>query len=819
MIKSKFSRIFVKHIRKLRIFFYSIILIFFGTILLFYFRATVSDRLIIESSIRRTEWTSSEHSPFFNWLIVKFKFEKVFEVEKINLDIERKMKEILAPIQMEIDEYKENKKVEMESGPLNIEKLAYEKIPAYLDDQRLTSLSLDNLNLIAEDKTPDEWKILEGDTKSNIQYFILRSKEDNRNELKSFVFFPAQLVDRDENNRFQLSLRMKRELVFSKFIEKYMWEILSQIPGAQQAFFIPMSGFVRICRNGSDNPVNYYRDKLNFRQDFADRLYFKPTIREKFHVTPLYVDAGGIGIVCTYSAAVMSDKWGIVGMIGLDVQVGRPGEQLLDEFHGLTLLPKNPQIDFCNAKDLDGNISEFKTKYNLLKWADKQGIVAFIEEKFGTPAVMVTTLNRFDFDERSQIIKPHSIGDKPVAMKTKNRIIYSLPLEDNKIAFFIFDKQQSMRQNILFISFLVTLLIIFTLLIRFVYDQMIKRVREEENKLELITHMHSSYVITDKFNHIQAYNKEFESLVEDKNAVGENFEEYLTKDSIKDLRFFLDSGKERFEFPVVLKTKSGSEKSAILINAQTSYHLDNKARISILIESENLESLVAEKYADRISHILKSPLHSILQIADQMRRKTAIPRYDDYFILLEAEIGGLKAEISRLLSMLKMEYKHTKPDYKKFDLTKLAKEIKDEYVPLIEIKKLGFNSNFAEGVSITADRNMIKVTIENILDNALKYTQSGSLSFYLYDSPEMVEIVIIDTGIGIPDDEKDLIFQKSHRGNHPVVLTSPGKGIGLHHCKNFIVLHNGRIDVESVVGKGSKFTIWIPKNLEGSIGE
>jgi len=817
VIKARFSRILARQIRRLRIYYSLIAIIFFGTILFLYVRTTSSDRLINDFSTRRTEWNTSEHSPFFNWLIAQFEFDKIANTG----DIDQHMKAKLESIRRRIDEDLKKSTKEPQSGPINIDRLDYQEIPAYLGDQSLASLSLGNLNIIDEDKTLGEWITPEGDTKFNIQFYILRSKDDDLNEQKSFVFFPTQLVNRNENNQFHLSLRLKRDLVFSKFMEKYLLEILKEIPDAQQAYFIPLSGFVRICGKGErgDNPVKYYKSKLNFRQDFADRLYFKPTIKDKFHYTPLYVDAGGLGIVKTYSCAVINYKWGVVGMIGADIQIGSVEKQLAEKSHSFNTFPQNPIIDFCDSNDVDENASRFKTKYNLLTSADKKGIFDFKKEKSRTPSIMTTTLNRFDFDVDGNIIKRQSpVGETGITKKI-NRIIYSLPLEGNKIAFFIFDKQRLMWQSIFYISFLLIQLIGFTLLIRYVYHQMINRVQEEENKLELITQMHSSYVITDKANHIQSCNKEFENLVEDKNAVGKNLANYLTIDSFKDYRFFLDSGKERFEFSVVLQTKSGNEKSAILINAKTSYLTDNKARISILIESENLESLVAEKYADRISHILKSPLHSILQIADQLRRKTAKPRYEDYFRILEVEVAGLKSEISRLLGMLKMEYKQPVPEYKKFDLTKLVMEIKGEYVPLLEKKKLGFNSKFTEGVSIAADRNMIKVTIENILDNALKYTPTGSISFFLYDSPVDAKIVIEDTGIGITADETGLIFQKGHRGNHPVVLGAPGKGIGLYQCKNFVDLHKGRIDVESAVGKGSQFTILVPKNLEESKGE
>ena len=820
-MKQKISRILIKHIRRLRIYYLSIILIFFFTLIFFFSSIRERDKFINEFSTQKTEWSQTEFSSFLSRIIAEFK--KVSNngenSDKVNKDI----KKILLDVKKEIEDI--GVKQGDEEGvkdSVNIDCLNYDEVPKYLDENRLKYLLLEHLNLKLEKKTLDEWKDNENTGNSNIKNYILRNKEE-RCIPKSFVFVPTQLVN-VENNQPILSISLKRDLVFSKIVEQHLLRILDalkDISGANQSYFIPLSGFVRLCRKESDpeeestTAVEYYKDKLSFKRNYADRSYFDITIRDRLHITPLYVDPGGFGIVRTYCISILNHELGIVGIIGVDVteiEIGTIIEKITPGT--ITGLFKNYSIDFCDPKKISS--PGFKTDRGILKNDDKSYIYSI---KSKNKENMVTQVNRFDFDINGNPIKTNSLGDDFESSKKLKRIIYSVPVSSNKVAFFIFDEKIVLWNNIYFALFLVFLMIVFSVLIKFIFGQMKKRIHEEEKKLELITHMHSSYVITDKFNRIQANNEEFENLVKENKTTGENFKCYLTEDSMKDLNFFIESGKDRFECPVVIKTKSGSEKSAILINSRISYHLDNKARISILIESENLESLVAEKYADRISHILKSPLHSILQIADQLRRKTAKPRYDDYFRILDVEIAGLKGEIARSLSMMKTEYKQPRPEYKKFDITKLVKSVKGEYIPLIEKKKLGFNSNFDEEAVIVADRNMIKVTIENLLDNALKYTPHGSISFYLYDSVENIEIVITDTGVGIPENEIGLIFRKNFRGENPFVREAPGKGIGLYHCWNFIKLHMGNISVKSVVNKGTEFTILLPKNLKESKGE
>lgn len=740
----------------------------------------------------QTEWSFSEHNSFLSMLTAELNRDPYIKKEAER--ISKKIKDVLFEIKPEIEKIgvSESSK-EQEETPQNIDNLDYEEVEKYLDFKALRKITYRELNLAEKEIYVKEKKEKNDDSaESKIKHIYFEST-DKSVVPKSFVFIPTQLVNINENGEPWLPMHVKREIVFTKIVEQKLLDILDTIPEAEQAYFISLSGFFRACTKKIDNPVVGYKNKLSYKKNFADRTYFDSTIKNTFHLSHPYIDTAGFGITRTYSISILDKNLGIVGIIAVDVKE-KPIKLLLGKMSLGSTLPwfKNFSLGLFELKKDELIIS--KNSKDNLRYEERAIIDDLRKKNLGK---LFTEVNRFD--------------------SKKDRIIYSVPIERNQIAVVVFDRRLTVINNILFITIIGIVLIILTFLIRYVYIHSIKRIRAEGKQFDLISHMHHSYVITDQGNHIIDYNEEFENLLEEKNLDRKSFEKYLKKDSLKDFKFYLSAGKEKFECPIDIITKEGKSKQAILINTKIEYPFSvREPRISIIIESEDIEPLVAEKYVDRISHLLKSPLHSILGIADQLRRKTAKKRYDEYFQLLDYEINTLSSKISRLLRISKIELEKLKPELERFDLSKLINEIKKSFTPLMAKSKLEFKTNIADDVTIWADRNIIKAAIENLVENALKYTIIGEISLSLFDGKNEAKIVVKDTGIGIPKSEIDLIFKKKFRGSHPVVQQNDGQGIGLYQVKNFIELNQGKISVKSAEEEGTEFTVIIPKNLDKS---
>ena len=113
---------------------------------------------------------------------------------------------------------------------------------------------------------------------------------------------------------------------------------------------------------------------------------------------------------------------------------------------------------------------------------------------------------------------------------------------------------------------------------------------------------------------------------------------------------------------------------------------------------------------------------------------------------------------------------------------------------------------------IYGNPSQLKQVIENLLTNAIHYTSAGEVLVSTYHDSEhgMVCLQVTDTGIGISEDELPLLFDRFYRGERTSQSNIPGTGLGLSIVQEILALHNGRIEVESELHKGSTFRVWLP---------
>ena len=106
----------------------------------------------------------------------------------------------------------------------------------------------------------------------------------------------------------------------------------------------------------------------------------------------------------------------------------------------------------------------------------------------------------------------------------------------------------------------------------------------------------------------------------------------------------------------------------------------------------------------------------------------------------------------------------------------------------------------------------LKELLLNLMENGVKYNEpGGSVSVSLEDEPEMVKITVADTGIGIPEECQSRVFERFYRVQKGRARTNGGTGLGLAIVKHIVVLYGGRLSLQSEMGKGSVFTVELPK--------
>ena len=142
------------------------------------------------------------------------------------------------------------------------------------------------------------------------------------------------------------------------------------------------------------------------------------------------------------------------------------------------------------------------------------------------------------------------------------------------------------------------------------------------------------------------------------------------------------------------------------------------------------------------------------------------------------------------------------------DLQQLIAELLTELEPLATAKGIELQHNLANEIPhIKGDRLELRRVITNLIGNAIKFTDTGSVRVSLSQNDSEVLVQVEDSGIGISPQEQQTIFQRYHQGNH----RRSGKGLGLYLCQQIITAHQGRIKVRSQLGEGTNFTFFLPK--------
>jgi signal transduction histidine kinase len=145
-------------------------------------------------------------------------------------------------------------------------------------------------------------------------------------------------------------------------------------------------------------------------------------------------------------------------------------------------------------------------------------------------------------------------------------------------------------------------------------------------------------------------------------------------------------------------------------------------------------------------------------------------------------------------------------------LDKLIVNLYDLFKVLADQKSISFTLPHIEDVELKGDKTKLQQLFSNFIDNAIKYTPSGgTIKLSLRNQGEQVHAVIEDSGIGMRDEDLPYIFDRFYRVDKSRSKATGGTGLGLSICRWIVEAHQGKIIVKSELGKGSTFTIILPK--------
>jgi two-component system phosphate regulon sensor histidine kinase PhoR len=221
-------------------------------------------------------------------------------------------------------------------------------------------------------------------------------------------------------------------------------------------------------------------------------------------------------------------------------------------------------------------------------------------------------------------------------------------------------------------------------------------------------------------------------------------------------------------------------------------------------------------FVNNFTHEFKTPL-AVIKIAAEVLQQNNITekpdRLKNYAGIINEQTSHLQAQVQRLLEIAYTDRSSLPLEKENFDTNILIQEAINDLQPLIEQKNTNLKTTFAlPDAIIKADKAYLRLSVINLIENAIKY--SASPEIYITTTVEGNDICISvkDNGIGIAKEHQRKIFERFYRITDGELHTHKGFGLGLNFVKKVIDTHNGEIRVESEPGKGSTFTIRIPRN-------
>ncbi|OGK34929.1 hypothetical protein A3F60_04780 [Candidatus Roizmanbacteria bacterium RIFCSPHIGHO2_12_FULL_39_8] len=165
-----------------------------------------------------------------------------------------------------------------------------------------------------------------------------------------------------------------------------------------------------------------------------------------------------------------------------------------------------------------------------------------------------------------------------------------------------------------------------------------------------------------------------------------------------------------------------------------------------------------------------------------------------------------------MLTISRIEGQRLELSIETLDLFAIVKQVYDTLKVKADEKKITFTLvPYPEKLTISGDKDKLSEVIENIVGNALKYTpENGRISIHFTLDKNTTGVHVSDTGHGISQEDLSKLFQKFGRLSDAKISKTPGTGLGLYITKQIVELHKGTIAVQSEVGKGSTFSIFLP---------
>lgn len=220
-----------------------------------------------------------------------------------------------------------------------------------------------------------------------------------------------------------------------------------------------------------------------------------------------------------------------------------------------------------------------------------------------------------------------------------------------------------------------------------------------------------------------------------------------------------------------------------------------------------------KEFVSNVSHELKTPLTSMKVLSDSLLSQQDVPIeiYQEFMGDLSEEIERESKIIDDLLALVKLDKTATTMNIKTEDINALVERILKRIRPIAEARNIEVIFESFRPVRAEVDEVKFSLAISNLVENAIKYNrENGWIHVSLNADHRMLYIEVADSGVGIPKEDLDRVFDRFYRVDKSHSREIGGTGLGLSIARSAVVMHRGAIKVYSQVGEGTTFSVRIP---------
>lgn len=246
------------------------------------------------------------------------------------------------------------------------------------------------------------------------------------------------------------------------------------------------------------------------------------------------------------------------------------------------------------------------------------------------------------------------------------------------------------------------------------------------------------------------------------------------------------------------------------------FHQHNEGELTAVKSKFQEINQNRSEFLQHVSHELRTPLASIIGFSDVLLDGVdgeLNEQMKDDVRLIRASGAHLRDQINELIDISKIETGRMELRYEAVDLHEIVESVLNLLRELMQVKDLNFRLNFDEKIGkVMADRFRVRQILNNVIGNAIKFTEEGTISLSTQDQGEFVLIQVSDTGIGIKGIYLPYVFDGLWRTNKESFEFFYGTNLSLPISKSLVEMHGGEIWLESVYGEGTTCFIKLPYN-------